>query len=51
MTIGRIDKPLPISQKKHILEQATTLIMFAGRLYKEGTDGVVRLCIEASKKP
>ena len=37
-------------ENKHLIEQSHEYFMFAGRLYKLGKDGILRLCIERNER-
>ena len=50
MTIGQLDIPLPIREKQALVQNATSFVMLAGRMYHKGRDGVLRLCIEPEEK-
>ena len=46
LTIGQLNIPLPIENKQALIRKAASFVMLAGRMYNQGIDGVLRLCIE-----
>ena len=50
MTIGKFDIPLPLREKQALIQEIASLKMLARHLYKEGQDGILRLCIEPFEK-
>ena len=38
-----------VNENKYLIEQSREYFMLAGRLYKLGKDGILRLCIEKNK--
>ena len=50
MTIGKFDIPLPLQQKKEIILETANLKMVSRHLYKQGQDGILRLCVEPSEQ-
>ena len=50
MTIGQFNIPIPLREKRSLIQETATLKMLAGCLYKEGQDGILRLCIEPFEK-
>ena len=46
---GTLRLNLDMRENKNLIEQSCKYFMFAGRLYKKGKDGVLRLCIDRNK--
>ena len=46
---GMLRLNLDMRENKHLIEQSCEYFMLAGRLYKKGKDGILRLCIEKNK--
>ena len=50
LTIGLLDIPLPIREKQSLIQNATSFVMLAGRMYHLERDGILCLCIEPQEK-
>ena len=46
---GMLRLNMDIRENKHLIEQSCKYFMLAGRLYKKGKDGILKLCIERNE--
>ena len=47
----KMNIPLPLQEKRTLIQSTSALKMLAGRMYHLGKDGSLRLCIEPMEKP
>ena len=50
LTIGQLNIPFPLHEKQALVQKAASFVMLAGRMYRLGKDGILRLCIEHQEK-
>ena len=50
LTIGQIDVPIPLREKKAMIQKTTSFVMRVGRMYNKGLDRILIWCIELEEK-
>ena len=50
LTIGQWNTPGTLKKKKDMIQRIIPFVMIAGRMYRKGTDGILRLCIEPEEQ-
>ena len=50
MTIGQLSIPGTLKEKRDMVQKVMPFVMIAGRMYRKGADGILRLCVEPEEQ-